>query len=213
MYNEYMFLLSSRKQLFHFVVSIRYVLFLCIAGALSAGLFFAAPTHAAEVVPGTGILIYGDGVKTSTGTVTPSATDGGFQIGALSSISASTIVPRWSVAESSPVDKVVIAASWATNGTLQVLRWDGTSWTLDWTESQVGSTSLQTRAFDIAFEQTSGEAIVAWGRSSTATNELEYRTWSPITGWAASTSYNLAVAGLGMKGFGHEHPTHLALPF
>lgn len=162
-------------------------------------------SQSAEVVPGSGYVIYGDGTELSIAPFTTTGNQGAV-FGALASVTVGTISPLWVKTESAPTRKVSLSANMNTSGVLELLRSvnGGTTWTLDWTENGVGSASLDTRAYDLAFESGNGsEAVVAWAKnkgqagaagSTTGDDALEYRVWNG-TSWGASQSYDMSVAG------------------
>ncbi|MBI2062717.1 MAG: hypothetical protein HYT61_00550 [Candidatus Yanofskybacteria bacterium] len=147
-----------------------------------------------EVTPGSGILAYGGG-NMQTSFVTTDAT--GNNLGAFASVSASTFNPFWVVNRASPVggsqasgsDNEHLVGDLNGTGNLEMLRWNGTAWALDWTENNVGSQSLDVRAYDIAYEN-SGEAVAAWSQTNDTTGLIEYRVWNGIS-WGASTSFTV----------------------
>lgn len=147
-----------------------------------------------EVTPGSGILAYGGG-NMQTSFVTTDGT--GNNLGAFASVSASTFNPFWVVNRADPVgsalasgsDNEHLAGQLNGSGVLEMLRWDGTAWTLDWTENNVGSQSYDDKAYDIAYEN-SGEAVAAWSQTNDTTGLIEYRVWNG-TSWGASSSFNV----------------------
>ncbi|HZN41879.1 MAG TPA: Ig-like domain-containing protein, partial [Planctomycetota bacterium] len=67
---------------------------------------------------------------------------------------------------------------------LDMLRWNGAEWSLDWTSTSITAANAQKRGFDIAYEQTSGDAMVVYSNN---TNQPRFRTrvngtWSAETG-------------------------------
>jgi hypothetical protein len=152
---------------------------------------------AVERAPGDGIILYGDGAKVSTGILTTPDCCGS-ALGALASVSVGTIAPTWIYMKISPIKEEIIAGTWeGTNGKLELLRWNGSAWSLDWTEQKVGSTSSDGRAFTLGYEK-SGEAVAAWakmkgttgGAAGTQDDAIEYKVWNGSS-WTASTSLDL----------------------
>lgn len=74
----------------------------------------------------------------------------------------------------SPTKQEVIAGYVNSSGTLQIMCYNGTSWTNEWTAPVGGNGS--TRRFDIAYETNSGDVIVAYSRNAVATNAVDYKT-------------------------------------
>ncbi|HUC20989.1 MAG TPA: hypothetical protein VMR98_05885, partial [Candidatus Polarisedimenticolaceae bacterium] len=87
--------------------------------------------------------------------------------------------------QASPTRNEMIAGTQATSGALHLQRWNGTSWSSEWTVT-VADGSLP--RFDIAYEQTSGDALVVYTGNIVGgvgvTNELRYRTWNGAS-WSA----------------------------
>lgn len=152
-----------------------------------------------EVNPGTGILIYSDAVggtpEINASTITTDGTGNIF--GAYASITTGTVSPIWVVEAASPIGSSSVSdwenehlvANLNSAGKLEVLRWNGTTWTLEWTENLI-ETAIDTRAVDVVYEQ-SGEAIVVWSEGTT-TNEIAYRVWNGRS-WTASAAFDPSV--------------------
>lgn len=95
------------------------------------------------------------------------------------------------VLRASPTKREAIAGYVTSAGVLQILCYDGASWTNEWSVT-VGGTS-STRRFDIAYETATGDAIVLYSRNAATTNELAYRTKPGSAGcgsanWAAAAN-------------------------
>ena len=119
---------------------------------------------------GLGILIYGDGTTIPKYRTYDSTTN---------IFSAETSAPtssagRTYVIRTSPVHSEAIAGFVTATGVLNVMCFNGTSWTNEWTAT-VGGTGT-TRRFDISYETGSGDAIVLYSTNTTTTNELAYQT-------------------------------------
>lgn len=76
---------------------------------------------------------------------------------------------HWIVAKPSTVGDEIIMGVIATNGTLYIQTWDGSSWTSNWNTNIAVATF---RRCDIAYERTSGDAVVVFGDDGTT---LMYR--------------------------------------
>ncbi|MBI2450973.1 MAG: hypothetical protein HYV52_01375 [Parcubacteria group bacterium] len=74
----------------------------------------------------------------------------------------------------SPTKQEAIAGYVNSGGSLQIMCYNGTSWTNEWTAT-VGGTGT-TRRFDIAYETNSGDVMVLYSTNAATTNELAYRT-------------------------------------
>lgn len=138
-----------------------------------------------------GIIIYGDGTTTpkyrtydkTLNTFSAEKTDA--PVGSAG---------RTYVIKTSPTKKEAIAGYINSTGTLQIMCYDGTTWTNEWTVA-VGGTGT-TRRFDIAYETNSGKAMVLYSTNAT-TNEMAYRTKLGSTGcgtanWATAVNLNSA---------------------
>ena len=165
--------------------------------------------HAAA--QGDGILVNG---ATSTGDLYRRVWTGSWS--ATSTIVTEDPSVRWVVTKASPTRDEIISvqliASSTTDALLVVTRWNGTSsaWTVDWclqngasaarvyggttcgkTTSIVPNASTTVRAFDLAYENTSGDAMVLYSSDAITTNELQYRTWNG-SAWSATTTLDTA---------------------
>ena len=99
--------------------------------------------------------------------------------------------PRNFVLKASPNNNELIAGTVSSAGVLYVYCFNGTNWTQDWSVT-VGGTA-DTRRFDIAYEKTSGKAVVLY--STNTTNEMAFRTKSGSAtcgsaNWNSAISYN-----------------------
>ncbi len=80
------------------------------------------------------------------------------------------------VMKSSPVRREYVAATQDLEGNLSVKVWDGTSGGNYFLVTGVASVN-STRSFDVAYEELSGDAVVAY-RKSSSPNNLFYRVWN-----------------------------------
>lgn len=149
------------------------VLQICLI-SLTIGVFREEPkADALSVSEGDALLTWGglDG--------TPSQRFGRIReyFGASSTFSSSFTPPGSTTAitqvRSSPLRQEAIAAFLEDSGTLNVLCYNGASWSSEWTYS-IGT--ADTRRFDIAFEETSGDAMVLYSTGASTVNQLQYRT-------------------------------------
>jgi hypothetical protein len=82
-------------------------------------------------------------------------------------------------------EKIVVTLS--DDGYLDAYVWNGTSWLTTNNIGNVGTTANAYRAFDLAYEKTSGKAMLVYAIASTdTTRDLAYKTWN---GTAWSTEY------------------------
>lgn len=83
--------------------------------------------------------------------------------------------PRNFVIRTSPQKSEAIMGTLSTDGKLYIYCTDGTTWTQDWSVT-IGVGTTRTRPFDIAYENTSGDVLVAYSTNTATTNEIAYRT-------------------------------------
>ncbi len=88
------------------------------------------------------------------------------------------------VLRTSPTKREAVAGYVTGAGVLQILCFDGTTWTNEWSTT-VGGTAA-TRRFDIAYETTTGNVMVLYSRNVTTTNELGYRRKTGSSGCGAA---------------------------
>ena len=117
-----------------------------------------------------GFLVYGDGTTTPKyRTYDRSAnTYSAEQNGVVGAAGRS-----WQM-RTSPTKTEAVAGYITSGGVLQIMCFDGSTWTNDWSVT-VGGTGTTSR-FDIAYETNSGDAIVLYSTNTGTTNELAYRT-------------------------------------
>lgn len=102
-----------------------------------------------------------------------------------------TIVGKNFFVQTNPFKLEAVAGYVNNSGVLRIMCFDGSTWTSEWTVT-VGGTGTNDGRFGIAFEKTSGDALVVYS-NNTATNEMAYRTKPGSTGcgtanWAAATN-------------------------
>lgn len=117
-----------------------------------------------------GILIYGDGTSIPKYRTfdqvnnTFSAQTGTFN---------ATVGPTWLI-RTSPTQHIALAGYYDSSGTLTIMCFNGTSWTQEY---QAASGGVGNRhRFDIAFEKTSGDAMVVYSKGQHVFGDLGYRT-------------------------------------
>ena len=76
--------------------------------------------------------------------------------------------------KTSPIKQEAISGYVSSTNVLHVMCYNGTSWTEDWTVT-VGGGGGQAR-FDVAYEKTTGDAMVVYSRNTPTTDEMAYRT-------------------------------------
>lgn len=140
---------------------------------------------------GEAILVYGDTTTTPKWRYYTNSTDiFGTETNTIAGEAARNIVIK-----TSPLKSEAIAAYTSAAGTLHVLCYNGSSWSEDWSVS-VGGTGT-TRRFDLAYENTSGKAVVVYSTNAATTNELAYRTKPNSSscgsvGWSGTTNLSSA---------------------
>ena len=97
------------------------------------------------------------------------------------------------VLRTSPQKTEAILGIGNSSGTLYVYCFDGTNWSQDWSAT-VGGTGA-TRRFDIAYENTTGNAVVLYSTNVATTNELNFRKKLGSAGcgsanWGSATAFD-----------------------
>ena len=95
------------------------------------------------------------------------------------------------VVRTSPVKREAVVAYSDSGGTLRVLCFDGVTWSSEWSVTAGGTGT--TRRFDVAYEKTTGDVMVAYSRNAAAVNAVDYRTKSGTSAcgsgnWASAAS-------------------------
>ncbi len=132
-----------------------------------------------------GIMIYGDGSTIpkyrtyNQNTNVFSAETGTF---------TATVGPTW-ILRTSPTQHIALAGYYDSSGTLTIMCFNGTSWTQEY---QAASGGVGNRhRFDIAFEKTSGDAMVVFSKGAHVFGQLGYRTKTGGTtcgtGWSSES--------------------------
>lgn len=143
-----------------------------------------------------GIMIYGD----STSVTTPkyrnyAVSSNSFDAESAAGSFTDTVVGESFKIKTSPTKKETIAGYVNGSGQLRILCFDGSSWSSEWTQS-VGGTATNDMRFGIAYEQTTGDALVVYSNNgASGSNELGYRTKAGSTGcgsgnWSAHNNLN-----------------------
>jgi type II secretory pathway pseudopilin PulG len=102
-----------------------------------------------------------------------------------------TLVGKNFFVQTSPTKVEAVVGYVNNSGVLRVLCFDGTNWSSEWTVT-VGGTGTNDGRFGVAFEKTSGDAMVVYSTNA-GTNEMAYRTKAGSTGcgtanWAAAVN-------------------------
>lgn len=155
------------------------VMCLCALLALLAGVCWPA-AHTGAVAQGDGTMVYGEGTV-----VTPRyRTLSGTTWSAENSLPTAGAAVRYNIIRAAPTRNEMIAGTVNASGLLTIYRWNGTTWSSEWTVT----TGLgNVPRFDIAYEQSNGKVMVLYSRNVATTNEMAYRVWDG-TSWTAATN-------------------------
>ncbi len=144
-----------------------------------------------------GLMVYTDG---TTSPPWRSYTTSSNSFGNETTMPSLTGSPRNMVVRTSPAKTEAIVGAATSTGVLYIYCFDGNTWTQDWSVT-VGGTAT-TKRFDIAYENTTGKAVVLYSTNTGTTNELAFRTKSGSTGcgssnWSGATNFDpLRTAGI-----------------
>ncbi|QQR53159.1 hypothetical protein IPG36_03700 [bacterium] len=137
-----------------------------------AAVMIRPPGASALIETGDGLTVYGNSATSST---TPRYRDYYELTDSFGSetntVSGST--PLAMQIKTSPVKTEAIVGYQNSSGTLQIMCYDGTNWSNDWSVSSYGTGV--TRAYDIAYEWQSGDVVVMYSTNTATTNELAFR--------------------------------------
>jgi hypothetical protein len=136
---------------------------------------------------GNGVLLYGD--KTTTPKYRLFDTTTGLFGSPLSAFTAPSAGNSW-VIRTSPTQHLALAGFTDSLGTFTIMCFDGTNWTQEWQEvsTVADDDDDEKHRFDIAFERTSGDAIVVYSKSTHELGHMGYRTKSGTTGCGSGWS-------------------------
>ncbi len=142
------------------------------------------PVHAAG--QGDGLFMYGQGTVTTPRYRTWTAS-GSTMSAELSSVAAGSTI-RHVIIQPSPMRNEFIAGIQTTAGMLYIQRWNGSTWSNEWSVS-VGNSSMP--RFDIEYEALSGQALVVYTGNVATVNEMRYRVWNGSS-WVGPSNYDPA---------------------
>lgn len=130
-----------------------------------------------------GILIYGDGTNIPKYRTFNHVTN---VFSAETGTFVATVGPTWLI-RTSPTQHLALAGYYDSTATLTIMCFDGTTWTQEFRAASGGVGNRH--RFDIAFEKTSGDAMVIFSKGDNVFSQLGYRTKTGGTGcgagWAA----------------------------
>lgn len=141
--------------------------------------------EAKALAQGDGRIIYGESTVTTPRTrVWTQGTTSWENPESSTPVAAATI--RHVITKAAPTRDEVLVGIQTTGGTLYIQRWNGSTWSNEWNVT-VGDGNLP--QFDIAYERSTGDALVVYGTNTGSTNEIAYRIWNGST-WAGPTNYD-----------------------
>lgn len=132
-----------------------------------------------------GIIIYGDGSNVPKYRTFNHVTD---EFSAETNTFIATVGPTW-LLRTSPTQHLALAGYYDSTGTLTIMCFDGANWTREFTAASGGVGNRH--RFDIAFEKTTGDAMVIFSKGAHVFSQLGYRTKvggnGCGSGWAAES--------------------------
>lgn len=165
---------------------LRRCVLLLLIGALSLSLLPSSPGVNA-VAQGDAKLIYGVGT-----TQTPTTRSlSGNTWSAESSLPTANATVRHIITKAGPTRDEFISGVVTGNNDLVIYRWNGANWSEQWRVNIGGSNVPR---FDIAYEQVSGRAMVAYSTNTPTTGQIAYRHWNG-TSWTSATTKTNTYAG------------------
>lgn len=135
----------------------------------------------ADVAQGDGKIVYGEGTVTTPQTRTWT---GSWSAQGGTAAAAATI--RHVITKAAPTRDEMLVGIQTTGGVLYIQRWNGTAWSNEWNVT-VGDGNLP--RFDIAYERSTGDAMVVYSRNTGTTNEMAYNIWNGST-WSGAINYD-----------------------
>lgn len=134
---------------------------------------FCLLSHPSLAAVNDGKILFGGSASTTTPEAYSNSNGGDWTADTLTDAAESTIgVVRCAASPQSP--EVICGVMTSTSTKLWVYRWDGSTWSQDWSDS--APTSATFINFDVTYEQDTGDALVVYSNgASTGGNELSYR--------------------------------------
>lgn len=130
-----------------------------------------------------GIMIYGDGTNIPKYRTFNHVTN---VFSAETGTFVATVGPTWLI-RTSPTQHLALAGYYDSSATLTIMCFNGTTWTQEFRAASGGVGNRH--RFDIAFEKTTGDAMVLFSKGNNVLGDLGYKTKSGGTGcgsgWAA----------------------------
>ncbi|HIV72894.1 MAG TPA: DUF4347 domain-containing protein, partial [Candidatus Aquabacterium excrementipullorum] len=115
---------------------------------------------------------------------------------AVTGINTSDDITMMLAAESPTRNEVIMIGSADASGKILALVWDGSKWTAPLTLplATPAAAASQYNSFAIAYESTSGDAILIWDNGNTGSTGLSYAVWNG-TSWSAVNTITAPVSG------------------
>lgn len=126
-----------------------------------------------------GVIIYGDGSTIPKFRTFDHINN---QFGAETGTFVATVGPTW-LMRTSPTQHIALAGYYDSSGTLTIMCFNGTVWTQEFTAASGGIGNRH--RFDIAFEKSSGDALVVFSKGQHVFSQLGYRSKAGGTGCGA----------------------------
>ncbi|MDP2210802.1 MAG: hypothetical protein Q8J63_03565 [Candidatus Aquicultor sp.] len=163
------------------------------AVALMIAAFFIGYAQDSYAYKTDGLLVYGVGAEN---TPKHRLWDHGLSSwGNQTDSAAASATINWVINETAKNRKENISGILTTNGgggsNLHIRRWNGSSWASEWNTTSANANFAGRRSFDIAYEESSGNALVVY---STGTNP-QFRVWNGSTWTDATNVLGAAEAG------------------
>ncbi len=119
-----------------------------------------------------------------------------FSLPAVTGINTSDDITMMLAAEAPTRNEVIMIGSADVSGKILALVWDGSKWTAPLTLplASPAAAASQYNSFAVAYESTSGDAILIWDNGNTGTTGLSYAVWNG-TSWSAVNTITAPVSG------------------
>lgn len=119
-----------------------------------------------------------------------------FSLPAVTGINTTDDITMMMAAEAPTRNEVIMIGSADASGKILALVWDGSKWTAPLTLplASPAAAASQYNSFAVAYESTSGDAILVWDNGNTGTTGLSYAVWNG-TSWSAVNTITAPVSG------------------
>ncbi|MFZ5527605.1 MAG: DUF4347 domain-containing protein, partial [Pseudomonadota bacterium] len=119
-----------------------------------------------------------------------------FSLPAVTGINTTDDITMMLAAEAPTRNEVIMIGSADVSGKIIALVWDGSQWTAPLTLplASPAAAASQYNSFAVAYESTSGDAILVWDNGNTGTTGLSYAVWNG-TSWSAVSTITAPVSG------------------